>query len=347
MFFVKWFFSNLPSILLSVLLVAGGLVGYVKIRQWIDFQDEVFVRRIEEARTFSRLQDKRIDELFKRIENVARARTEVVTVGEIKRIIRNEINDLIEKTVEEQNERIVQVGKIVGELKLQVKKNTESDKHYKRVDFRTGEEREYYFKRIHLAPAPGEKEGPPVAWAMFFPNNPEGKKWRIGTYPLEFHTKTVVSEREDGTFNNYTELSLFVKRDEFWKNREYPIRIPEGGARFKMVPYDRSERSFKLWDPHLKFGLGAGIDDSGEADAYGYLGVSLMSYGPREEYSDWDFIEIGGAFGLEEGNPGLYLSPFSVNLGKYLPLVEEFRLQPGVVWSGGRWSFGLTLSHSF
>ena len=84
----------------------------------------------------------------------------------------------------------------------------------------------------------------PIAWAMYFPNQDSDKKWKTGSYPLEYYTTVVESENKDGSFSRAAEAHIENNATKESKGKEYPIEITD----FKWEKFERKEKSFSWWN---------------------------------------------------------------------------------------------------
>ena len=77
-----------------------------------------------------------------------------------------------------------EIGVVLGKLKQSVDLiDRDSDKVY------VNEEKpihSYEFKKVYANDSEGKEF--PVAWVMYYPNQTPDKRWKSGTYPLEYHT---------------------------------------------------------------------------------------------------------------------------------------------------------------
>jgi hypothetical protein len=238
--------------------------------------------------------------------------------------LRKEFESKNSKILAEYEKQTNEVLEELGEVKAEQKQtrdliNRQSDK----ITNPKNEKLAYEFKKIYAKDTEGKKF--PVAWVMYFPNQSDDKRWKTGTYPLEYHTKIIETENRDGTFNRYAEIHLENNQMDETEGNQYPIKLEN----IEWAKVEKKERSWMWWNPRLGFGLIASPDYVAPT-----FDISMSSYGRTGVDLDWRFISLG--LGLEKESDGdLVLigsfEPCSWNIGKALPLIENMFVGP--VWS--------------
>lgn len=198
---------------------------------------------------------------------------------------------------------------------------------------------EYAFTKIY---AKDSNNNPiPTAWAMYFPNeNDLNKKWRTGTYALNFHHTIIESENKDGTFDRAVEVHVVNKVVDEKNAKEYPITVSS-------IEWERMEiqtKNMSWLNP--RFGLGANFTNylSPKID------LSVASYGRTFVDMDWRFLTVGvGAFKTDKKTEiVLSFEPVSYNFGKLLPLIENVFVGPIITYdSNSKTSYGISMSIPF
>jgi hypothetical protein len=241
-------------------------------------------------------------------------------------------------------EAMTALGKIQAELKqTRDIANRNSDHIYKPKP--TGDpvkdaeraKNEQYYREIKIKNDKGVEI--PLAWAMFYPNKPDGEQWKSGTFPLKFDTKIIESENPNGTTNFYAETTMESKG----KTTALKLR------NVQYAKYPQKTKSFHLWNPRLGFG-GTFTNNGVSAN----LNLSAMSYGRTTRDLDWRFLTVGiGAAKYTENNDEKWkgvgvFEPLSWNLGNALPVVDNLFIGPtltfdtlneGWVWSTDIYTF--------
>jgi hypothetical protein len=246
------------------------------------------------------------------------------------------------------NAQLEEVGVVVAKLDRTVTKLREEATVTKEAP-KTGDTEEdarrdklsYEMKEIYSKDAKGNDI--PIAWAMYFPKQDADKKWKTGSYPLEYYTTVVESENKDGSFSRAAEAHIENNATKESKGKEYPIKITD----FKWEKFERKEKSFSWWNPRI--GLGATATNN---DLAPKLDLSVASYGKTTVDMDWRFLTFGvGAVQSGPNNSWKTIGsfePFSWNIGKSLPLIENLFIAPTVTYdSESDVSYGAGISIPF
>lgn len=234
-------------------------------------------------------------------------------------------------------ERIDELGKIKAELVQTVellKRN--SDKTYTAKEGK--EKLSYDFKIIRAKDANGDEF--PVAWVMYYPNQTEDKRWKTGTYPLEFYTKVIETENKDGSFNRYAEVTLENNQMKETKGKEFSVKVKD----VKWEKFEQSAKSFSWLNPRL------GLSGIFTADIFApSLDISLSSYGKTDVDMDWRFFIFSlGVASIDGGSEfaGAF-SPVQWNFGRAVPLIENAFIGPAVAFVNQETSYGVSVSVPF
>ena len=214
-----------------------------------------------------------------------------------------------------------ELGEVQATLKQSRKLNIKSDKIYNK---HKDPIHHYFFKKITIKADDGKDI--PIAWAMFYPYRDEDKQWKIGTYELKSDTKIIESENRDGSFNRYAEVDLFSKGEKL------PIKINS----IEWEKVERNEKSFFWWNPRL------GLSSILSTELALGLNISIMSYGKTNIDLDYRFLTFG--LDYDNINVGLNFEPFSWNIGKMIPLINNIFIGPSVNLDR---EFGLNVSIPF
>jgi len=336
---IKTYYDIAKAVMFGLIILAivgAGLKGYTWISMQFAHQEAQHKIELEQARQYKQYND-----------NLVRAHTEVV------KNLKDEIKGLdgrwdeAKKDIKEKDEEIMNIGKTVAKLNENIRDlRVKSDHTYKEG---TGDYNEQYFKKIMYRhkDEDGNVTEVPVAWSIYFPNREPDKQWKTGVYPLEYHSKVVQSEQEDGQINTYTEVYFENNKDKASRGIEVPIKITS--SEFKQLR--KEDKEFFWWAPHINFTVDFGISgfDVNSADGLPIVpgvSVSLSGYGRTERDLDWKFVELGIASTGDETY--LRFSPFSWNIGNVLPLVSNTFIGPFVGFSTeGETVFGIGISIPF
>ena len=336
---IKTYYDIAKAVMFGLIILAmvgAGLKGYAWINMKFEHQEAQHRIELEQARQYKQYND-----------NLVRAHTEVV------KSLKDEIKELdsrwdeAKKDIKEKNEEIMNIGKTVAKLNENIRDlRVKSDHTYKSG---TGDYNEQYFKKIMYRhkDEDGNITEVPVAWSIYFPNREPDKQWKTGVYPLEYHSKVVQSEQEDGQINTRTEVYFENNKDKASRGIEVPIKITS--SEFKQLR--KEDKEFFWWAPHINFTVDFGISgfDVNGGDGMPIVpgvSVSLSGYGRTKSDLDWKFAEFGIA---STGNDTyLRFSPFSWNIGQVVPLVSNTHIGPFVGFSTeGETVFGIGISIPF
>lgn len=263
-------------------------------------------------------------------ENIAKAQFTAsdAKIKELKKELRNNESKLL-AVIKENNEKVDEIGIIRAELEQSRDLNRRSDHVYLK-----GKKTDHHFIKIYKTDTEGKKFL--WAWAMFHPNQDPGKLWKVGTYPIEFHTNIVETENKDGVYNRYVEMNIQNNQMKETKGIKFPIEITS----VQWAKSEYNERSF-MWNPRLGF-----VSLLTNDDAFPGLDLSLFSYGKTKRDMDWRFLSLGFG-GNNEDIYGL-LKPFEYNVGNFVPLIENMFIGPAIVFDmQGEKSYGGGISIPF
>ena len=244
----------------------------------------------------------------------------------------------IEKENREKGAKLDEIGVVMAKMKQSVDlKNRDSDKSYSRDDKK--KVHSYEFKKIYAKDAEGKPF--PVAWVMYYPYQTPDKKWKSGTYPMEYHTTIIESQNKDGSFDRAAEFHIENNRNKETRGHEYPIQM----TGIQWEKFELSDKRFYWWNPRVAFG--AAFTNT---DISPNLNLSLSSYGVTERDMDWRLFTfgLGVSAASEDTNFNFIFEPFSWNVGNALPLVENLFTGPVIsVDQEAEYSFGVQLSIPF
>jgi hypothetical protein len=286
----------------------------------------------------------RIDENAIKLAAISASKEAVKELKEEFEKERSKILAAYEEQRKKTNETMTALGKVEAELK-QTRDLIDRKSDHVYVPEPTGDPEkdakrklnEQYFKEITIKDAQGQDV--PLAWSIFYPNKPEGEKWKTGTFKLGFETRIVESENKDGTSNFYAETLM--------KSKDKIVNLPLKDVKYAKVP--QRDKSFFLWNPRL--GFGGNLTNN---DVSAELNVSTSSYGRTTRDMDWRFFTFGlGAskfseYGSEKWKGIASFEPFSWNTGNIIPVVQNAFVGPVITYdTESDVSYGLKLSIPF
>lgn len=233
--------------------------------------------------------------------------------------------------VKKRNEKIDEIARITAELKQTRKLNQKSDHVYLK-----GKKTDHHFIKIYKTASDGKEL--PWAWAMFHPNQVEGKLWKVGTYPIKFETDIIETENDKGKYNRYVELNMVNDQMKETKGNRYPIKI----SSVEWAKNPITTKQFYWWNPRIGFqGL-----FTNELFAPGF-NVSLSSYGRTKRDMDWRFLTFGlGAYSEDDSTEAVFnFTPVEWNVGNIIPIIENLFFGPTAAWdTDGEVSYGVGFS---
>jgi hypothetical protein len=255
---------------------------------------------------------------FKQLaENIVRANTEI-NDKKLKEEF-NKLDSKITTSIKDSNEKISQIGKIVASQKQQVALNQASNVSYKKG---TGDPNAYDFEKIYEKDSNGNEY--PVAWVMYYPNREEGKRWKYGTYPLDYNVKVVQTLQKSGTTNNYAEVTVENNQMKETKGKEFAVAIKD--AQFVQKSPEGKEFMFA---PAFDMGIIGVGGTTNNFDFGGMANVSFFGYGRTKKELDWRFLSLG--VGGNDKNIWGEFSPAMYNIGNHIPLMSNLWLAPYVI----------------
>jgi hypothetical protein len=149
---------------------------------------------------------------------------------------------------------------------------------------------------------------------------------------LKIMAQLVTTIGETGAVNNYA--NVFEVDDKGNKLGKFEL------TSFEAVVQDQRKAKFTWFNPRLDLGLMGTAFGLHNYAWGGSLGVSLASYGLSNNDCSWRFLRLG--LDLYEKNVGFEVEPFMWNFARYLPLISNLWLGPGVTYGlGSGQGFGL------
>lgn len=340
---IKTYFEVAKAVFFGLIILAfvgAGLKGYAWINMQFSHQESMHKAELEAARQYKQYSD-----------NLVRAHTEVVDslkseIEDLKKRNSAAINEML-ADIKDKNEKINNMGTTIAKLNENIRDlRVKSDHTYKEG---TGDYDEQYFKKVmyRAKDEDGNVIEVPIAWTIYYPNREPDKQWKTGVYPIEYHSRVIQSEQEDGQINTRTEVHFENNKDKASKGIEVPIKITS--SEYKQLR--KEDKEFYLWAPHINFNVDFGIGgfdvmgDSGNPIVPG-ISVSMSGYGRTKNDLDWKFVEVG----LSSNGDDTYFKfmPFSYNIGNHIPLISNTFLGPFVGYSTeGESVYGFGLSIPF
>lgn len=231
------------------------------------------------------------------------------------KLLEDKIDNLDKEIIDytkEQNEQINEIGKTVAKIEQTVNTKDSSDKIYTK-----GKKTDYEFIKIYAKDVDGVEY--PIAWAMYHPNQVPEKRWKTGTYPIEFHSKIIISENEQ---TSHSLMQAWVENNQMkeTKGNKYPINV-------KDIEWTKRLSKTKSWNfnPRLSLGMMAGVDE-----IYPALNLSWFSYGRTKGDMDWRFLPMG--VGGNGDDVFFHISLLEYNIAKHVPLIDNMFIGPYIMF---------------
>lgn len=163
-------------------------------------------------------------------------------------------------------------------------------------------------------PVGGEKQAP---WGRVSFSAWEPKPWSLDVYPRAYQATTVITTNDDGVMRAYTKLRLRVQDETI----DLPVTSGETVS-------TRPEAKFRF-SPAVYLGLDGGFSvKSWAATAAPTVQLGLFSFGQTKLAPDYAFLLVGLGYASSLGVPMFTVSPVSVNVGAFLPVIDNLHLVP-------------------
>lgn len=144
--------------------------------------------------------------------------------------------------------------------------------------------------------------------------------WNIDIKPREYSSSTVVGTDENQRTYFYNKFSVNVDG----KNYDIPVK----SATTKQA-YPDPKMSWL--NPRLYLGIDTQLGlNPLVAEATPSLNVQFASYGQYKNQPNISILQLGVGYGLINKRPQLLLTPFSYNVGKSIPLMNNFYVGPSL-----------------
>lgn len=183
------------------------------------------------------------------------------------------------------------------------------------------------------------EDGMPVAYYLIEEDEVTGEvAMSTGTYDLTVSLNTVIGV--DNTLSPEVIVEATIASSGDLTEETYPIPIDNSVSYFT----DPDPTVFDWWDPHLDLGGIAQVSiPDPQIGGAATLGVSIMSYGSREE-EIIRVIRLGGTWGGD--GPGLTASPIMYNIGNTIPLLSDTWIGPSVTYEfdDTPWNVGVAIT---
>lgn len=144
--------------------------------------------------------------------------------------------------------------------------------------------------------------------------------WNYDVPAREYHLNTIIGTDENQ--RQYYYNKFVVKID----GTDYAIPI-QSAVTQQVYP----EVKWSWWNPRLFMGTDFGINVNKMTGEFTpNINIGLMSYGRYKVQPDFSILELGLGYGFASKNLQLVVTPFTYNIGKNIPLMNNTYLGPSV-----------------
>lgn len=154
----------------------------------------------------------------------------------------------------------------------------------------------------------------------------QDKPWDIHISDREYHATTTIGTDENQRLYTYNKLEI--------KTGDKSYTIPLTSSKTEQV---YPEAKWSWWNPRLFLGADGAVGlNPVKGDFIPNLNVQIMSYGRYKTQPDWSILQVGAGYAVDSKRPELLITPFSYNVGKNIPLMNNLYVGPsvGVVTDG-------------
>lgn len=146
------------------------------------------------------------------------------------------------------------------------------------------------------------------------------KPWNVEIKPREYHVTSVVGTDENQRTYFYNKFSVNVD------GKSYDVNIDKAETK-QVYP----EAKFSFWNPRLYLGAAGGVNlNSVRGEANANVQVSVMSYGRYKKQPDFTVLSVGAAYQFADKKAAAIITPFTYNVGKHLPLMNNTYVGPSL-----------------
>ena len=164
------------------------------------------------------------------------------------------------------------------------------------------------------------------------------KPWSLEVQPRTYNSVTVLGQDENGRHYAYSRFQIEVD------GKTYTVPIEEAKI-IEEVPSPEFRFNPRLY---LGIDIGAIANPPAHAEATPNVGLSIFSYGHTKVSPEWSFLTLGLGYATQHQSLVLLLAPVNYNVGKVLPLMDNFHIGPSIsvdvegtigLYLGGRVAF--------
>lgn len=149
----------------------------------------------------------------------------------------------------------------------------------------------------------------------------QDKPWSLNVLPRQYSITSVVGTDENERQYFYNKFQVKVG------DKTYDLQIAQAQTT-QVYPSPK----FSWWNPRLFLGMDAGVNFGSpiRAEFAPNVGLGLMSYGRYKTTPDFSILEIGGGYAMQSKRFQFMLTPFSYNIGRHIPFMNNTYVGPSI-----------------
>lgn len=146
------------------------------------------------------------------------------------------------------------------------------------------------------------------------------KPWNYEIKAREYKATTVIGTDENQRQTFYNKMTVKVD------GKEYTLPVTSATAQ-QVYP----EPKFYWWNPSLYVGADGAVGvNPVKGEFTPNVNLQLMSYGRYKNQPDFSVLQVGVGYGTISQRPQAVVTPFSYNIGKNLPLINNTYVGPSL-----------------
>ncbi len=146
------------------------------------------------------------------------------------------------------------------------------------------------------------------------------KPWNYDIKGREYKATTVIGTDENQRQTFYNKMTVKVE------GKEYTLPVTSATAQ-QVYP----EPKFYWWNPSLYVGADGAVGvNPVKGEFTPNVSLQLMSYGRYKNQPDFSVLQVGVGYGTISQRPQAVVTPFSYNIGKKLPLINNTYVGPSL-----------------
>lgn len=145
--------------------------------------------------------------------------------------------------------------------------------------------------------------------------------WNIDLKGRSYAVTSVVGTDENQRTYFYNKFTVTVG------DKTYAVPISRAETK-----QEYPEAKWYFWNPRLFMGIDTGVALTApiKADITPNISIGIMSYGKYKNQPDFSVLGFGVGYGVVSKYPQLSFSPFTYNIGKHIPLMNNMYVGPTI-----------------